>query len=114
MVDDTGGIITAYNVLNSILIFGANGIQSSTAGIEATIYPNPSGGDAELQLYFRQPEKVVVQVRDMMGRMVWERVIDEQQKNTSLSLPSRELPAGIYLVNVAGSRDEKQLKWVKN
>lgn len=92
---------------------GASGTSETPVIAYLQLWPNPSSGDAALQIGLVRPAGLVVQVFDHTGRRVWSAAAPEPGMEHSVRLLSGGLPAGLYFVRV-GTDDGavKTLKWV--
>ncbi|MCX8111702.1 MAG: T9SS type A sorting domain-containing protein [Bacteroidia bacterium] len=75
---------------------------SEAGTLNATLYPNPSDGEAWLEL---SESGHSVRIWDAAGKLVWEGFAAEER----VALPASQLSAGVYVVEVGGAR----LRWVK-
>ncbi|HAN00449.1 MAG TPA: hypothetical protein DCQ26_17790 [Marinilabiliales bacterium] len=78
--------------------------------VDFTIYPNPSTGNTTIALAVSNPTRILVQVRDITGKIaapVTENILSTNFN--SLTLETSQLPNGIYLVE-AVTETSKQVK----
>jgi hypothetical protein len=82
-------------------------IASKQEKVNVSIYPNPSGKGARVDVVL--PDRFVgcaqrIRIFDMLGRTVKEVMLEGTQRSISVQLRSGELPSGIYFIglNVGG------------
>lgn len=68
-----------------------------------TVYPNPSAGNVQVAVKLQQPEALKFTVSDAMGRKVLVR-FPARSAGYQEQLDLSGLPAGIYLLNIAGDK----------
>lgn len=97
------------------------GFGSVTAALSApvlqaaTIIPNPSAGNAWLELALSTGDRVDITITDMAGRVVWHESHNTGAGRQQILLPGLQLQSGIYLVHVsAGEQYTKTLRWVRD
>lgn len=94
----------------------ATGVQDLSVVNAATIFPNPTAGDATLSLSLAAAGKVNVTVVDLTGKVVTQ-VFDGVLNDGETQLPinnSSALSAGVYIVNVKAGESVIQKKLVIN
>ncbi|MCR5190082.1 MAG: C10 family peptidase [Bacteroidales bacterium] len=83
--------------------YGINvGVEESKAGLTTMqVYPNPANGQVKVNITFAKETEGQAEIRlnDLMGRTVYSTSITAQE-NASLSIPTSELAAGIYFMNI--------------
>lgn len=85
---------------SSVSIIDKSAVHASSA----TIYPNPTTGDAQLEFILDAPQKLTLRITDMNGRMVYSSNTDTYNSGKhTLFIPSGKLPAGIYLYTFTNS-----------
>lgn len=85
---------------------------NSALAAQETVYPNPTTGD--LTLHFNQAITVPVQVQvcNSLGQVLLQRRVVPHGTLTQLSLPTAQLPAGLYWLRLSGP-EAKQLTFRK-
>lgn len=82
----------------------ANGLASSNQEPVALqsldIYPNPASDQTTVNLHFTEPNEVMLEVADMMGRVVFRREFGVLSGEHWLQLPTYLLDNGIYVLRV--------------
>jgi len=96
--DGTFGIITGLNELPSL--------------DNLTLYPNPSSV-ARLSFNSVTSEMIHVSICNVEGKELYSSSISIDQGINTITLPSTELSAGVYFVNVSSKTGRKILNWVK-
>ena len=83
--------------------YGINvGVEESQAGLTTMqVYPNPANGQVQVNITFAKETEGQAEIRlnDLMGRTVYQTSVTTQE-NASLSIPTSDLAAGIYFMNI--------------
>lgn len=83
--------------------YGINvGVEEAQAGLTSLqLYPNPANGQVQVKLNFAKETEGQAEIRlnDLMGRTVYQTSVTTQE-NASLSIPTSDLAAGIYFMNI--------------
>ena len=83
--------------------YGINvGVEEAQAGLTSLqLYPNPANGQVQVKLNFAKETEGQAEIRlnDLMGRTVYSTSITAQE-TASLSIPTSDLAAGIYFMNI--------------
>jgi hypothetical protein len=79
--------------------------------LQALLYPNPAINNATLQLTGGRGTNVYITLTSLAGKMLWR---GAATTNGAISIPSGQLPAGIYLVTVSNGTETKTFKLVKS
>lgn len=89
--------------------------NAAPVSLQASWHPNPTNGKLTLQLdHPTGEEELLVQIRDLKGRLIQERTLYVQHAGReSYMFNLREVPAGIYLVHVRGNSFTQTDKIVK-
>lgn len=87
--------VTGCSSQSNSFFFGAVGITESSKEEEIKIYPNPSDGTFTTEINIPFVSSKII-VRDVLGRCVYM----EEIKNASGEINLRELPKGIYFVQL--------------
>lgn len=88
------------------------GIKTDLDALSLQVFPNPSRGTLHFEAELEQPEKLLLQLFDIQGKVVWQ---EEKQMTSSLSQwqsDMSDLPAGLYLLDVQGQSGSYQEKLV--
>ena len=98
---------------NSLVIKGDSDCQgiyeeSIFFGDNAFVYPNPVGNTLNVYLGSGQTEKSVY-LYSILGELVY----TSSTNNNSLTIDTSSLRSGVYLLNIASSKENKSLKIVK-
>jgi len=68
------------------------------------VYPNPTHADATLELSLPTAESLAICLTDLSGRSVWAKNAERYNLGkTSIALPTKDLPAGMYFYRVHNS-----------
>lgn len=62
------------------------------------LFPNPSRDNATLSLQLMQVSPVDVQLQDATGKQVWQTTTTTAADTHTISLPTAELPTGVYFI----------------
>lgn len=69
------------------------------------VYPNPLAKGESLLLQIEPPARVQrLSFRDLSGKLLFERVLPQQEQPFTLSLPTEKLPAGVYLLQFSSPK----------
>ena len=83
--------------------YGINvGVEETQAGLMTMqVYPNPANGQVQVNITFAKETEGRAEIRlnDLMGRTVYSTSITAQE-TASLSIPTSDLAAGIYFLNI--------------
>ena len=118
--------VSGYNYLNGFSLTE----QSTTAGIMANngsvseantdnsitslkVYPNPVTDNFVLQFNRQQQGSLKLQLYNINGALVKEMVVSQASRGTTVTVPARELPSGIYLLKVQAGTWSETRKIVK-
>lgn len=91
--------VATNTTLNTI--YDPNGIKEVTAGT-LNLYPNPTQGNATLDLSGTTEDKVQVRAYDMMGRLALDMPAADVQGRKQLPIPTSGLSTGVYTIEVTG------------
>lgn len=70
------------------------------------VYPNPSRGEASLQLNLPVNTDLQIKVMDMNGKVVYQEARNESQGIHKIALPAAKLAKGIYLLEVSAKGED--------
>ena len=83
--------------------YGINvGVEEAQAGLTSMqVYPNPANSQVQVNIAFAEEsgEQAVIRLNDLMGRTIYQTSVTTQE-NASLSIPTGDLAAGIYFLNI--------------
>jgi hypothetical protein len=91
-------------------VTGVSSVEMNNPGF--TIYPNPASGSFTIHLDHPGYPGTVISITDVMGRVVYSKPLEAYA--SALSIPLINIPAGIYLVRIAGPKGNVSRKMVKN
>ncbi len=77
------------------------------------VYPNPSSGDVNLQLYNEYKGEVSVKIYDVTGRLYKTEFIQKDKNRFETKLNWGDLPQGMYLIELTDHLGTKIRKWNK-
>ena len=98
LVDKTG----AFTYSNVVLV------KASLNEYHLSIFPNPTRDELHLQASSSKPERVTVQVLDLVGKLAIEQKIQLGVGANNISLPVSRLSTGNYVVVIKGETTEQQ------
>lgn len=117
-----GGLTVPYPVVDSSITFtvknptglsrGAQTQTPVTFGIEQ-ITPNPFSDKTVITITSPKAEKVTVQIRDILGKLLFEEAINCKAGNNNYTLITEDLKPGYYLISVTNSTGVKTKKITK-
>ena len=73
------------------------------------LYPNPAGNEVTLKLLSVPAGIYNIQITNVSGQKVFEQSIRQQSANTDFTVPTAQLPNGLYMVRITGD----QGNWTK-
>ena len=107
---------TAMNTFYSSLLVStrcesANSIQDGPENFSFSVYPNPTNGVINLDMFLTRPigDQAVVRVVDALGKIVYTQVLNQPSGQVH-SLDLSSLPNGIYLMNVGNAEFSKTVR----
>ncbi len=69
--------------------------------LTTTLYPNPTTGDATLELSLAQAQELSLQLTDVTGRIVYQVAAQQyEQGKNRISLPTLHFSSGVYICNI--------------
>lgn len=115
VVDSTGAVLTAYNVLAdsaNILVTGIGNTANAVAS--AAILPNP-GATSVLEIQLSKAARLDLLIVDALGKQVWKTSTISSAGIQRVPLPGAALTAGIYTVRLRTADDATgtTLRWAK-
>jgi hypothetical protein len=115
LIDSSGAILTAYNVLADSANVSSTGIAHTASCLTSVIIlPNP-GAASSVEVRLAKATQLDVVVIDALGKEVWRTSTETSVGTHRISLPGGALPTGIYSVRVQGvdAGDRTTLRWLK-
>jgi hypothetical protein len=119
---DTANAITETSKSNNASLLSGNiQVCANSTGLilkkqtvsELNVFPNPSNGDAELQMNLSQAEKVNVLIMDITGKKITEAFKGELMAGDHfIKLPTNALKNGVYVVSVNTATNMTQRKLI--
>lgn len=90
-------------------------VQDVSGNIQdALIIPNPSENVAQLKFSLAETTSLQIVVRDITGKVIWNNQNQYGVGEHMLSLPSADLPAGMYMLEILPNEGSSSvLKWIK-
>lgn len=108
----SGYVFVTYTVPSTGVVDAVASVISRTA-----VVPNPSGTAATLNFDLKEDDLIFVQATDILGKMLWQRSTPCYRGANTISLPSEELPAGLYFIRVITTKKNQPnsiIQWQKN
>lgn len=81
--------------------------------VETQLYPNPTFDNATLEVSMSDRSKTTVAVYDMTGRKMWVAEQTFQVGMNKINIPTKNLPAGLYNVQIRTEQGQTSLKLTK-
>lgn len=81
--------------------------------VETQLYPNPTFDNATLEVSMSDRSKTTVSVYDMTGRKMWVAEQTFQVGMNKINIPTKNLPAGLYNVQIRTEQGQTSLKLTK-
>lgn len=82
---------------------------------QATLFPNPTEGESQLALVLDHAQTLHIQLLDVTGRLVYQHPVqDLPQGRHTLTLPTQQLPTGVYYCRIASEQQQQTLPLIKN
>ncbi|MEM9260652.1 MAG: M36 family metallopeptidase, partial [Bacteroidota bacterium] len=70
---------------------------------EVTVFPNPANDFTNVRISSERPGKASLQLISADGRMVYDQTVNLLPGTSTTEIPTDQLPAGVYLVQVIGA-----------
>lgn len=96
-----------YTYSNAIKIHFRNDNQS------VKIYPNPVSSVLKLKINSNKTENITLRITDVSGRPVYQKIISVSAGSTAHSVNIRNLPAGVYYLNLNVNGKSEKVSLVK-
>lgn len=78
------------------------------------LYPNPSQGDAILNIRLNGARNVQIRLSDVSGKTVWTNNVFNAEGDQFITLPADQISSGVYFVDVNIDATRQVIKWVVN
>lgn len=79
------------------------------SSLEMNVFPNPFG--QELNLSRTGDESIRIWLSDINGRMIWQQILDNQEK--SLTISTQSIPEGFYILSITDGNSIISKKLIK-
>ena len=103
---DTSQILEAWNLINWNVNQSSNIIINDLEDANIEIYPNPASNHLHLRFTGRLKEKLILNIRDITGRLVFNLLTQENELDIDIS----NLKEGIYMLTYYIMKTEKYIK----
>lgn len=109
-IPDSGNISNWSSSRSFTALSARENVITNDAGLEGTVYPNPSNGAMQLSLNLPQEGNLALSVRDMSGKTLktWKEEVEAGLSELSLDLTA--LPAGLYLLHLEKDGAQQAIK----
>ncbi len=93
--------VTAANgcTATSSMNFTYVSLQESNAFRQIQLYPNPSSGDAAINIQLQQITELHLSIHDAIGNIIWQINPKTFSDNYTILLPTANLPSGVYIIS---------------
>jgi hypothetical protein len=81
-------------------LLGATEVTQSNLSAEDKIYPNPTTGQAFVNLYLPEPSVIQISITDIVGKVHYNAQQPRTTGQTTFLLPLQNLPSGMYVVQL--------------
>ncbi len=103
-IDNSNGLISfTYNdtctIISTPPTTGINNVAGNT--INTKLYPNPTYGNTILEYSYNRNEQYTVTIKTITGKTIY---IQRYISNGKVTLPTNNLPAGIYIIQLQDSK----------
>jgi minor extracellular serine protease Vpr len=105
------GKVNAYGAMASLL--GVLSVKNGTSNLHCNIFPNPSDGRYQLEVFSNQNDLANLTVTDITGRIIKHSVEQINAGLTLINVNISESGKGIYFVKVNSSKGFNTMKIVK-
>ena len=109
----SGGLNFYASNLDHAAYVGINKYKSNSEKWEVMVYPNPAKDEATLAVSLNKKLNVVYSIYDQAGKKLISNTALLYEGINTISLPVKNLPAGIYFIQLAGDALFKQSQFVK-
>jgi hypothetical protein len=76
-------------------------LRPATKGSElVSVHPNPSSGQFNVQYYADQKSRISLNVTDIKGALVYEKVMQIESGEINIPLNLSDLPEGVYILRL--------------
>lgn len=97
----------AYSVVRSI------NLKEKANVIADQVYPNPFNTEINLSVFAVKAENASVIVGDLNGKVVIEKSFNLSEGEQTLTIPTENLPSGVYIIQVKAGQSSYSYKLVK-
>jgi len=112
-IDFNEPIITNTTV-NTIVLKSSSGVQTQVAGMNVSIYPNPTQNIATIEVNLDKASKLSYSLFNIQGKLIrQEELTNKAIGNVKQEINLEGLNAGIYILNLSINGKETSLKVVK-
>ena len=87
--------------------------QLPNVDLQMNLYPNPATEQLMIQYTIPSSSSVRIAVVDMLGQVVFSRVVENQQGGNAAQLDIRNLPKGVYSLTIETNKGKQQKMFVK-
>lgn len=82
------------------------GMGDPASGLQVAVFPNPTGGAAQLRVATQHPGLWQLHMTNLQGQVVWQGELRLAAGVTEMALPMEALPSGAYFLKVSGRGGE--------
>lgn len=97
-LNDCGG--SEFSEVKTVYLKNTTGIGNLNAAGNVRIFPNPSNGYFTLEIKSGRSQEINIRVHNLLGKMVESFQVNAGSGTTSLPLDLRNLPDGLYMLQI--------------
>jgi len=97
-------------IKNGEAVLGIDEVHSAIIEEVGDIYPNPTNGEASINITLKQETKVKLEVVNKYGQLIAKSEIAMQEGTQKVDLSTNSIPRGIYFVSIMGDDGIKLIK----
>ena len=114
IIDEHMNELTSFNVIDtSVLITPLSVNTVSGRQVHAAVVPNPSNGQAHLEVFLQQAQRLEMTIVNLHGQLIHRSTFQAASGHNTFALPEDVVP-GIYLLNLTDNDQFRQsLKWIR-
>jgi PKD repeat protein len=106
--------IITNTTVNTIVLKSSSGVQTQVAGLNVSIYPNPTQNIATIEVNLDKASKLSYTLFNIQGKLIrQEELANKAIGNVKQEINLEGLNAGIYILNLSINGKETSLKVVK-
>jgi uncharacterized repeat protein (TIGR01451 family) len=106
--------IITNTTVNTIVLKSSSGVQTQVAGLNVSIYPNPTHNIATIEVNLDKSSKLSYSLFNIQGKLIrQEELANKAIGNVKQEINLEGLNAGIYILNLSINGKETSLKVVK-